>query len=87
LLKQHPEYKPQFRRVKDVPTDELESNKALQVHSVLFMKAMDTLVSYLDDDEYADEILHKIANRHQHLNVAEGDLKVGTQFLSYSCKK
>jgi hemoglobin-like flavoprotein len=74
LLKTHPEYKPQFRRFKDVATDDLEGNKALQVHSLLFMKGVGTLIEFIDEDEYADEVLHKIANRHMHLNVNEADL-------------
>jgi hemoglobin-like flavoprotein len=77
LFKKYPEYLKTFARLRKVKDpDDLANNRALQVHAVQFMKGMSSLAENIDDLESLDELLYKVASRHQPLGLKPIDMKV-----------
>ncbi|CAG0920856.1 unnamed protein product [Notodromas monacha] len=78
VLSKYPEYKARFPRLKDVPGDQLQGNKALDIHVILFTQAVRAMVENVEDFELVDEVARRIAYRHVRMGIDETDLDVVT---------
>jgi hemoglobin-like flavoprotein len=84
LFTNYPNYLKSFPRFRKINMNELSTNKALQAHAVQFMKGMSAMAENIDDLECLDELLYKIAARHQPLKLQPRDMKVRVILYIYS---
>ncbi|CAG0924239.1 unnamed protein product [Notodromas monacha] len=75
LFDKHPKYKDKFYKLKDIPNDQLPTNKALACHSLMFTRAIETMVENVDDKDMMEEILLRLAYRHIRLDLCDKDLQ------------
>jgi hemoglobin-like flavoprotein len=84
LFAKYPDYQQVFVRMKNVSPEDLPTHKALLAHALTFMRGMDAIVDSLDDLGCIDELLYKIATKHQPFGLKEADLKNATDLFADS---
>ena len=62
--------------MRGVPREELKTSKKLAAHGLLFMSAVDAVVANMEEMEVLEELLRKVAVRHNQFGITKLDYQV-----------
>lgn len=65
MFKENPEYQLLFKRLKDLPVDELAANPQFRVHASKVGASLGSTVEYLDKPEELEELLKDLGIKHK----------------------
>ena len=69
-------YQDLFAGIRGIKPEDLPTSKKVAAHGLVFMSAMETLVENIEDKETLEELLRKIAVRHNTFGITVRDYKV-----------
>ncbi|CAG0894154.1 unnamed protein product [Darwinula stevensoni] len=81
LFDTYPEYQDLFVAVRGVPPEELKTSKKLAAHGLLFMTAVDAVVANMEEQEILEELMRKMAARHNPFGLTKADYKKATRLF------
>lgn len=65
MIRENPEYKLLFKRLKDVSIDELATNPKFQAHASKVGATLVSIVNFLDKPKELEKLLSSIGSRHK----------------------
>ncbi|CAG0907155.1 unnamed protein product, partial [Darwinula stevensoni] len=84
LFQTYPAYQDLFAAIRGIKPEDLKTSKKVAAHGLVFMSSIETLVENLEDKETLEELLRKIAVRHNTFGLLVPDYKKVTGlFLEY----
>ncbi|CAG0906541.1 unnamed protein product, partial [Darwinula stevensoni] len=81
LFDTFPEFQDLFVAVRGVAPEELKTSKKLAAHGLFFMSAVEAFVANMEELEVLEELLRKMAARHNQFGLTKADYQRATKLF------
>lgn len=86
MLRENPEYKLLFKRLKDLSIDELATNPQFQAHASKVGAALTSTVDHLDKPKELEELLTDLGIKHKRYGLTPTHFQVSDRLQFYKSK-